>query len=50
LKIEEGMTLEVREHAEGILLKPLAGIKAGKAVGRHTYEKIISELDDLRCG
>lgn len=48
MKIDEGTLLEVREHPEGILLTPVSGIKAGKAVGRHAYEKIIRELDELR--
>ena len=48
MKIHEGTMLEVSEHPEGILLKPLPAIKMGKAVGRHEYERIISELDELR--
>lgn len=48
MNIDEGMMLEVREHPEGILLKPLSGIKAGKVVGQKEHDKIIGELDQLR--
>lgn len=48
MKIGEGTILEVEELPEGILLKPLSGIKAGKAVGRQEHERIIGELDRLR--
>lgn len=48
LKIDEGALLEVEELPEGILLKPMPEIKAGKVVGKEEYEKIIGELDELR--
>lgn len=32
--IDEGMMLEVKEHPEGMLLKPLPGIKAGRIAGK----------------
>lgn len=48
LKMDEGAVLEVEELAEGILLRPMPEIKAGKVVGRKEYEKIIGELDKLR--
>jgi AbrB family looped-hinge helix DNA binding protein len=48
MNIDEGTMLGVEELSEGILLRPLSGIKAGKAVGRQEYERIISELDRLR--
>jgi AbrB family looped-hinge helix DNA binding protein len=48
MNIDEGAILEVKEHPEGILLKPLSGIKSGKPVGKKEYEKIIGELDKLR--
>lgn len=48
LKIDEGAILEVEELPEGILLKPLPEIQAGKVVGKDEYEKIIGELDELR--
>jgi hypothetical protein len=47
MKIDEGMMLEVKEHPEGILLKPLPGIKAGRIAGRE-HDRKISELDQLR--
>lgn len=48
MKIDEGTMLEVKEHPEGILLRPLSGIKAGKIVRQKEHERIISELDQLR--
>ena len=48
MKIDEGAMLEVEELPEGILLKPLSEIRAGKPVGQKEYEKIIAELDQLR--
>lgn len=48
MNIEEGSLLEVKEHPEGILLRPLSKIKTGKVVGKKKYKKIISELDQLR--
>lgn len=48
MNIDEGAVLEVKEHPEGILLKPLSGIKPGKAVGQKEYDRIIGELDQLR--
>lgn len=48
MKIDEGTLLGVEELPEGILLKPLSGIRAGKPVGRKEYDKIIAELDRLR--
>lgn len=50
MNIDEGSLLEVKEHPEGILLKPLSKIKVGKVVGKRKYKKIISELDHLRKG
>jgi len=50
MNINEGSLLEVREHPEGILLKPLSKIKIGKVVGKKKYKDIISELDRLRKG
>ena len=46
--IDEGALLGIEELPEGILLKPLSGVKAGKAVGQKEYNKIIEELDQLR--
>ena len=48
MKIDEGALLEIEELPEGILLKPLSGIKPGKPVGQKEHEKIIAELDQLR--
>jgi AbrB family looped-hinge helix DNA binding protein len=48
MKLDEGTILGIEELPEGILLKPLADIRAGKAVGRQEYERIIGELDRLR--
>ena len=48
MKLDEGALLEVEELPEGILLKPLSGIKPGKPVGQKEYKKIITELDQLR--
>jgi len=50
MNIDEGSVLEVKEHPEGILLRPLSKIKIGKVVGQKKYRKIISELDKLRTG
>ncbi len=50
MHIDEGSLLEVKEHPEGILLKPLSKIKVGKVVGKKRYKKIIGELDQLRKG
>lgn len=48
MKLDEGALLGIEELPEGILLKPLSGIKAGNAVGKKEYETIIGELDQLR--
>lgn len=48
LKIEEGSLLEVREHEEGILLKPARPLEGGKVVGEESYKKMIRELDGMR--
>ena len=48
MDIGEGTLVEVREHPEGILLKPLPETKIGKVVGQKEYDKIIGELDQLR--
>jgi AbrB family looped-hinge helix DNA binding protein len=48
MNIDEGMLLEVNEHPDGVLLKPLPRIKFGKIVGRKEHKKIIAELDNLR--
>jgi AbrB family looped-hinge helix DNA binding protein len=48
MNIDEGSVLEVKEHPEGILLKPLSKIRTGKVVGKKEYKKIIGELDQLR--
>jgi AbrB family looped-hinge helix DNA binding protein len=48
MNIAEGSVMEVKEHPEGILLKPLPGIKVGKVVGKKKYKKIIGELEKLR--
>ncbi|HEX4921284.1 MAG TPA: AbrB/MazE/SpoVT family DNA-binding domain-containing protein [Candidatus Bathyarchaeia archaeon] len=48
LKIEEGSVLEVREHEEGILLKPAGPLEGGEVVGKESYEKILRELDSTR--
>jgi len=50
MNIGEGSMLEVKEHQDGILLRPLSKIKVGKVVGNKNYRKIISELDQLRKG
>lgn len=50
MNIEEGSVLEVMEHQEGILLRPLPKIKIGKVVGKKKHKKIIGELDQLRKG
>jgi AbrB family looped-hinge helix DNA binding protein len=48
MNIEEGSVLEVKTHPEGIILKPLPRIRAGKVVGKKKYRKIISQLDQIR--
>lgn len=48
LKIEEGSLLEVREHEEGILLKPIGPLEGGEVVGEESYKKILQELDSTR--
>ena len=46
--MNEGAILEVEERPEGVLLKPMSEIKAGRVVGRKEYEQVIGELDKLR--
>ncbi len=48
LQIQEGSLLEIREHEEGILLKPAARVQAGNIVGEGTYREIMHDLDRLR--
>lgn len=48
LNMNEGAILEVEERPEGVLLKPMSEIKAGRVVGRKEYEQVIGELDKLR--
>jgi len=48
INIDEGSMLEVVEHPEGILLRPLSKINVGKVVGKKQYKKIIKELDEFR--
>jgi AbrB family looped-hinge helix DNA binding protein len=48
LNIEEGSLLEVEQHKDGILLKPLPPLRVGKIVSQEEQRKIIRELDALR--
>ncbi|OLE70519.1 AbrB/MazE/SpoVT family DNA-binding domain-containing protein [Candidatus Bathyarchaeota archaeon] len=48
LKIEEGSMLDVREHDQGILLKPARPLEGGEVVGTESYKKILQELDSVR--
>ncbi len=48
LGIVEGTVLEVAEHPEGILLRPLPPVEPGKSVGQAEYKKMLAELDRLR--
>lgn len=48
LKIEEGSLLEVQEHKEGILLKPVTLFQGGKVVGKGANREILKELETLR--
>jgi AbrB family looped-hinge helix DNA binding protein len=50
MNIDEGSVLEVKEHPEGILLRPVSKMKIGKVVGKKKYNKIIKELDQIRKG
>lgn len=50
MNIDEGSVLEVKEHPEGILLRPVSKMKIGKVVGKKKYKKIINELDQIRKG
>ncbi len=47
-KLEEGSLLEAEEHKEGILLKSLPPVRAGKVVGEKAHKDIIHELDKFR--
>jgi AbrB family looped-hinge helix DNA binding protein len=46
--LEEGSLLEAEEHREGILLRSLPPVRAGKAVGERTYKEIIRKLNESR--
>ena len=48
LKIEEGSILQAEASPEGIILKPLSPVQAGKVIGLEPYQKVIEELDELR--
>ena len=48
LGITEGTILEVQEHPEGILLRPLPPAVPGEVVGEAEHRKLIEELDKLR--
>ncbi len=48
LRLEEGSLLEVREHEDGILLKPAGPLEGGEVVGEESYKKILQELDSTR--
>ena len=48
LKLEEGSMLDVREHDQGILLKPARPLEGGEVVGAESYKKILQELDSVR--
>ena len=48
LRIVEGTILELAEHPEGLLLRPLPPPEPGKVVGEAEYRKLLSELDTLR--
>jgi len=40
--------LEIREHKEGILLKPAGPVKGGEVAGEESYKKILQELGSMR--
>lgn len=48
LGIAEGTVLEVEEHPQGILLRPLPPPEPGEVVGEVEHRKLIAELDRLR--
>lgn len=47
-QLEEGATLEVKEHPEGILLQPLPPLEPGQVIGKEEYNKLVNELDRTR--
>ena len=47
-KLEAGTLLEVHERPEGVLLQPVSALEPGKVVGTEEYQKIITELEEVR--
>ena len=48
LGIAEGTIVEVEEHPQGILLRPLPPLEPGEVVGEAEHRKLIEELDRIR--
>jgi len=48
LRISEGTILEVEEHPQGILLRPLSPAEPGDIVGEAEHRKLIKELERVR--
>jgi len=46
--LEEGTIIEVKEHPEGILLRPLPPPEPGNVVGEEEYRGLIEELEQTR--
>ncbi len=47
-KIQEGSLLEIHQHEEGILLRPVYPYRQKGVVGEEAYRKILRELASLR--
>lgn len=46
--LREGVILEVKEHSEGILLRPLPPPEPGDVVGEEEYRRLLEELEQTR--
>lgn len=46
--LEEGATMEVKEHPEGILLQPLPPPEPGEVVGEEEHRRMVKELEQAR--
>ena len=48
LGLKEGALLSVKEHPEGILLRPIPPPEAGEVVGEDEYQRMLEELELVR--
>ena len=48
--IQEGTKMEVTDASDGVLLKPIPGLRdwAGADVGKYSYSEMTEKLDRLR--